>query len=70
MKNAKSFWSVVYRTWGADREYVAWFDNKDDAYNFANHDYRNSPIRHNYLSASRIKDAEELVNMTKYNLSL
>jgi len=66
---AKTYYSVVYRNWGADRASEAWFDNKEKAYNFANHDYRDAPIMHRVSRPEKIKECEELVGMTEFNLA-
>lgn len=63
----KTFWSVKYSVWGADRPRIAWFDNKADADTFARRDYTDKPISHTYSNAAKIAEAQELV--TQFNLN-
>lgn len=66
----KTFWSVTYRTWGADRASEAWFDDADKAKEFASHDYRDNTVRHTYSNAAKIKEAESLVRDTELDFAL
>lgn len=66
MKNTKTFWSVNYNGFGFDRVRTAWFANKEDAVKFANHDYRDKPVRHTVINPETIKDYNERVEMTRY----
>ena len=64
----KTYYSVQYGIWGANKPGTAWFDNKEEADRFAAHDYRDDPVRHTYSREDSIRDAEELVMMTRYAL--
>jgi len=66
---AKIYYSVVYRNWGADRASEAWFDDKEKAYDFANHDYRDNPVMHRVSRPKKITEYNELVDQTAFNLS-
>lgn len=66
---SKTFWSVQYSVLGAPQPLVAWFDNKEDVAEFAKRDYTDKPIRHTYGNADKIKQAEELVNITQFNIN-
>ena len=55
----KTFWSVTYRTLGALNESTAWFDSKEAAKAFADHDFRNDPVAHTFRNAERIADMEQ-----------
>lgn len=57
----KTYYSVVYRNWGADRPGEAWFDNKKEAEEFADHDYRDNVIAHHVSKAETIKEYDEFV---------
>ena len=65
----KTYYSVVYRNWGADRPGKAWFDNKKEAEEFAQHDYRDNVRAHHVSKAETIKAYNELVACSKINLS-
>lgn len=62
----KTFWSVEYRNWGADSASVRWFDDRDEAYKFANNDYRDKPVAHTYSNPDKIAEAEERVNLDRH----
>ena len=62
----KTYYSVVYRNWGADGPRVAWFDTKKEAEEFADHDYRDNVITHHVSKTGTIKAYDEFVAMTKY----
>jgi len=64
----KTYYSVQYGIWGANKPGIAWFDSKEEADRFASHDYRDDPVRHTYSREDSIRDAEELVMMTRYAL--
>lgn len=66
---SKTFYSVIYAVWGADNKKIAWFDDKQAANNFANHDYRDAPVMHNVKNPETIKKYDELVAMTAYELA-
>ena len=61
----KTFYSVKYAVMGKGQS-VAWFDDKNKAYEFANHDYRDNPVRHTVSNPDKIKACEERVMMTNY----
>lgn len=48
MENRKTLYSVDYKTWGSDITRTRWFDNKDAATEFANQDYHDDPVAHNF----------------------
>ena len=60
----KTFWSVKYAIWGADRTSTAWFDNKEEADEFAKKDYRDLPVRHTVRKPESISIYEDLVERT------
>ena len=62
----KTFWSVQYSVWGADRPRTAWFDNADKAKDFASRDYRDNPVRHTYKKPEKIRQAQDLVSLTSF----
>ena len=64
----KTYYSVVYRNWGADRPGRAWFDTKKAAEDFANHDYRDNVIAHHVSKTKTIKEYDELVARTNINI--
>ena len=57
----KTYYSVVYRNWGDDGPREAWFDNKKEAEEFADHDYRDNVIAHHVSKAETIKEYDEFV---------
>ena len=57
----KTYYSVVYRNWGADRPGEAWFADKKEAEAFAGRDYRDNVIAHHVSNPKTIKEYEELV---------
>ena len=65
----KTYYSVVYRTWGADSESYAWFDNQAEAQNFAKKDYTGAIVTHNVSKPETIKEYDKLVKDTIYNLN-
>lgn len=62
----KTFWSVTYAMWGADGTMEAWFDNKVEAVEFADADYRDEPVRHTVSKPETIRHYDELVARTRY----
>ena len=62
----KTYYSVVYRKWGADKSTTAWFDDKKAAEEFSDHDYRDNPVAHHVSNSETIKDYDERVAMTQY----
>lgn len=57
----KTYYSVVYRNWGAYSPGIAWFDNKKEAEEFAAHDYREGVIAHHVSNVETIKEYDEFV---------
>ena len=64
--NMKTFYSVNYREWGADQTYTKWFDNKEEAINFARRDYADYPVAHRYSNFKSIADAGMRVMDSKF----
>ena len=64
----KTYYSVVYRNWGADKPGKAWFDNKKEAEDFASRDYRDTVIAHHVRKAETITEYDEFVERTKINI--
>lgn len=62
----QTYYSVEYSVWGADKTKTAWFDNKEEAEEFAAHDYRDAPVAHKASKLDKIAKYGELVAMTKY----
>ena len=62
----KTFWSVKYAVWGADGTMEAWFDDKAEAVEFANADYRDKPVRHTVSKQGTIRHYDALVADTRY----
>lgn len=60
MKNFKTFYSVEYTSCGTFGIHTAYFDNKEEAYEFANHDYRDKPVAHTVSNPSAIKNLKDL----------
>ena len=60
-KTYKTYYSVVYRNWGADSASEAWFDDKKEAEKFANQDYRDDVVTHRASNPETIKKYENLV---------
>ena len=65
----KTYYSVVYRSWGADRANEAWFDNKEEADKFASKDYHDTPVAHHVSAPATIEKYNELVAMTAFELA-
>ena len=61
----KVFYSVKYSGLGFDRPANMWFNNLEEAKKFANHDYRDNPVKHVYTSAKTIEMVEELIELQK-----
>lgn len=64
-KNYKTFYSVTYSGFGFFCTRTAWFDNKNDAYEFAKQDYADNPIRHTYRDPEKIAEHEKYVEFYK-----
>ena len=62
----KTFWSVTYSVWGANEPLEAWFDDKSEAVEFADADYRDKPVRHAVSKPETIRHYDELVARTRY----
>lgn len=58
---AKTFYSVNYAIWGRSGISTKWFDNRDQAYAFADHDYRDKPVAHTYRNAASIANIEGII---------
>lgn len=54
----KTFYSVNYRKWGADCENIKWFDNLNEAKEFAKQDYCDNVVTHNFRDESKIAEIE------------
>jgi len=65
----KTYYSVVYRSWGADRANEAWFDDKKEAEKFADRDYSDNVVTHNVSKLETIEKYDELVAMTAYEFT-
>ena len=65
---ATTFWAVKYAVWGSNVDHYAWFADKEQAEEFAAHDYRDKPVRHTYTRSDSIHDAWERVRMTEQDL--
>ena len=70
MKAYKTFYSVEYTSLGMFGTRTAYFDNKKDAYKFANNDYRDKPVAHRFNNPVKIARMEELVKDTNYEFCL
>jgi hypothetical protein len=57
----KTFYSVVFKGWGADSAETAWFDDKVAADAFADHDYRDNVIVHHVSNPDTIARYEGYV---------
>jgi len=60
----KIFYSVRYRTWGADAPMLAWFASKEEAEEFSRYDYRDDPVIHRVSRPEKIEKFERLVALT------
>lgn len=58
----KTFYSVEFAVWGADRTSTMWFDNLAAAKEFAAHDYRDNPVAHTYSRPEKIAEIESIIN--------
>jgi hypothetical protein len=66
-RSYKTYYSVVFRNWGADYPGKAWFDNKAEAEDFASHDYTDSVVRHRVCNPDAIAKYEVLVKRSRLN---
>lgn len=56
----ETFWSVRYRTWGADAPNERWFGDKAAADKFAERDYTDKPVPHT-VGAERARQIREIM---------
>lgn len=61
----KTFYSVEFAVWGADSTSTMWFDNLEEAKKFANHNYRDNPVRHTYSNPEKIAEIESIISEQK-----
>lgn len=61
----KVFYSVDYMILGSDKTHRMWFDNLEEAKEFAKADYRDNPVKHVYISKATIEMVEDLINLQK-----
>ena len=61
----KVFYSVDYMIPGSDKKHRMWFDNLEEAKEFAKADYRDKPVKHVYSNEATIKMAEQLIELQK-----
>ena len=61
----KVFYSVEYMIWGSDKTHRMWFDNLEEAKEFAKADYRDNPVRHIYRNEKLIEMIEQLIELQK-----
>lgn len=61
----KVFYSVDYSILGSDKLHRMWFDNLEEAKEFAKADYRDNPVKHVYSSKATIKMVEDLIELQK-----
>lgn len=62
----QTYYSVEYSVWGSDRTKTAWFDNREEAEEFAAHDYRDNPVSHRTSKLDKIAEYDKLVAITNY----
>lgn len=66
----KTFYTVEYAVFGADKTSIAYFDDRAKAYAFYNSgDYLDKPVAHHLKREDKIYLYEYLVSITDYNLS-
>lgn len=59
----KTFWSVKYSVWGADRPRTKWFASKPEALEFyGSTDYVDKPVAHSYSRPEKIAEIEEMIS--------
>ena len=62
----KVFYSVEYAELELRKKNCTmWFDNLEEAKEFAKSDYRGEPVKHVYSSEATIKMAEQLIELQK-----
>ena len=59
----KTFYSVDYIALGMMRASTRWFDNLEEAKEFAKEDFRDNPVRHTYKNEKKIKEIERLIEI-------
>lgn len=62
----KVFWSVEQAVWGADKPCHKWFDNLEEAQEYAKGEYTGKPVKHTYTTKKNIEEAEYACEMTRY----
>lgn len=62
----KTFYSVNYRKWGSDCESIKWFDNLEEAKEFASRDYTDKVVVHNIRDESKIAEIETEIQIQNY----
>ena len=68
MRTTKTFYTVTYRSWGANKPTTAYFNNKPSADKFARRDYADKPVRHTLSDKRKIAEFETEVAETSYML--
>lgn len=58
----KTYYSVNYRKIGADNISTKWFDNLEEAKEFASRDYSDNVVVHNVKSEEKIAEIEALMD--------
>ena len=62
----KVFYSVGYTELAlCKKSCTMWFDNLEEAKEFAKADYRDKPVKHVFSSEATIKMAEQLIELQK-----
>ena len=61
----KVFYSVDYILLGSYKTHRMWFNNLEEAKEFAKADYRDKPVKHVYRNETLIKMAEQLIELQK-----
>ena len=62
----KVFYSVGYTELAlCKKSSTMWFDNLEEAKEFAKADYRDEPVKHVYSNEATIKMVEDLINLQK-----
>lgn len=58
---AKTFYSVKFAVWGSSFCSTKWFDDRAEAYAFADQDYHDKPVAHTYRNATSIAQIEQII---------
>lgn len=61
----KTFYSVNYATWGANGTSTKYFDNLEEAREFAKRDYTDEVVVRNYKNAEKIAEIERIISYDK-----